>query len=184
MAEARIALRRLGVLACAVCLFLPAAPVVGAGARDVAVQDRAVAARAYPDLVLKGRITKRIPWSRLPVKAVWDGTKAGNINPSLRAVYRGQTLYKLIGLVDDRKAGFNLALARKGYKIQFVCSDGYKPTISSKFVIAKTGYIIARLKNGQPLPSGEGPYRFVGSFIKPFNGKLSARMIVQIRLIF
>ena len=141
--------------------------------------------RSSPPLELRGRLTRRIAWSRLPTSVVWDGTKAGNINPSLRAVYRGQTLYKLIGLVDDKDPKhFNLALARKGYTIQFICSDGYKPTISSKRIIGKTGWIIAKLKLGKPLPSGEGPYRFVGSFIKPFNGKLSARMIVRIRLIF
>jgi hypothetical protein len=75
-------------------------------------------------------------------------------------------------------------LAKKGYTIKLICSDGYKATLSSKRIVGKAKWIIARLKNGQALPDGEGPYRFVGSFIKPFNGKLSARMIVQIRLVF
>ncbi len=184
MADARRTLRRLGLVVCAACLLLPAAPVAAATARILPAADRAVNARAYPDLVLRGKITKRIAWNKLPTKVAWDGTKAGNINPTLRAVYRGQTLYKLIGLVDDRKAGFNVALARKGYRIQFICKDGYKLIVKSKFIIGKTGYVLARLKNGEPLPDGEGPYRFVGSFIKPFNGKLSARQIVQIRLLF
>ncbi len=77
-----------------------------------------------------------------------------------------------------------MALAKKGYTIKFICSDGYKVTVSSKRIIGQTRWIIARLKNGQPLPEGEGPYRFVGSFIKPFNGKLSAYRIVEIQLIF
>jgi hypothetical protein len=145
---------------------------------------RVVAARAFPALVLKGKTTKKIAWKKLPVKVSWDGTKAGNINPSLRAVYKGQTLYKLIGLVDGGGTGFDVALAKKGYTITFVCKDGYKAKISSKRIVGKTRWILARLKNGKALPDGEGPYRFVGSFIKPFNGKLSARMIVQIRLTF
>jgi hypothetical protein len=115
----------------------------------------------------------------------WNGEKAGNINPSLRAKYRGQTLYKLVGLVDDKDPKtFNVAKAKKGYGIQFVCSDGYKRTIGSMRIIGKKTYIIAKLKNGQPLPEGEGPYRYVGGFIRPFYGKDSARMIVAIRLVF
>jgi hypothetical protein len=143
-----------------------------------------VAARALPALVLKGKKTVRIAWGKLPVSVSWDGTKAGNINPGLRAVYKGQTLYKLIGLVDGGGSGFDAVLAKKGYTIKLICSDGYKATLSSKRIVGKAKWIIARLKNGQALPDGEGPYRFVGSFIKPFNGKLSARMIVQIKLIF
>lgn len=145
---------------------------------------RTAAARAFPALILTGKKTKKIPWSKLPVSVSWDGTKAGNINPSLRAVYRGQTLYKLVGLVDGGGPGFNVALAKKGYIIKFICSDGYKPTVSSKRIVGKKRWIIARLRNGKPMGADEGPYRFVGSFIKPFNGKLSARMIVRIRLIF
>jgi hypothetical protein len=121
----------------------------------------------------------------VPATVSWDGTKAGNINPTLRAVYRGQTLYKLIGKVDDGRPGsFNVAKAEKGYTIRFICRDGYRPTISSKRIIGRTHWIIAKLKDGKLLPEGEAPFRFVGSFIKPFNGKLSAYQIVRIRLIF
>jgi hypothetical protein len=137
-----------------------------------------------PALILKGRGTKKIAWRKLPVKVSWDGRRAGNINPSLRAVYRGQTLYKLIGFVDGGGPSFNVALARRGYKIQFRCKDGYRVSVSSKRIVGKKRWIIARLRNGQRLGPTEAPYRFVGSFIRPFNGKLSARMIVQIRLIF
>ena len=79
-------------------------------------------------LTLQGKTTKVLPIAKVPATAAWDGTKAGNINPSLRYVYRGQLLYKLVGMVDDKKAGFNVAKAKKGYTIQFVCLDGYKPT--------------------------------------------------------
>ena len=86
MADARRTLRRLGLVVCAACLLLPAAPVAAATARILPAADRAVNARAYPDLVLRGKITKRIAWNKLPTKVAWDGTKAGNINPTLRAV--------------------------------------------------------------------------------------------------
>ena len=135
-------------------------------------------------LILRGKKTKKIAWRKLPVKVSWDGRRAGNINPSLRALYRGQTLYKLIGFVDGGGPSFDVALTKKGYKIQFRCKDGYKVSVSSKRIVGKKRWIIARLKNGKRMGPTEGPYRFVGSFIKPFNGKLSARMIVQIRLIF
>jgi hypothetical protein len=182
--------RRL-MLAAAVALVLTAmtaAPWRPAGAATAAAANagkaRAVAARAFPALVLKGKTTRKIPWNKLPTKVSWDGAKAGNINPSLLAVYKGQTLFKLVGLVDGGSAGFNVALARKGYTIQLICSDGYTAKLSSKQIVGKTHWIIAKLKNGQPLPAGEAPYRFVGSFIKPFNGKLSAFKIVQIKLVF
>ena len=93
----------------------------------------------------------------------WDGTKAGDINPTLKAVYRGQSLYKLVGLVDDRyPKTFNKARALKGYKIQFIARDGYKVTISSKTIVGKSGWIVACLKDGMMLSADEGPYRYVG----------------------
>jgi hypothetical protein len=136
-------------------------------------------------LTLQGKLTKVLPISKVPAKVTWDGTKAGNINPTLRAKYRGQTLYKLVGLVDDKDpSGFNVALAKKGYQIRFSCLDGYKVTINSATIVGKKKWIVAKLKNGKHLPKGERPFRYVGSFIKPFNGKLSARMLTTIKLIF
>ena len=138
-------------------------------------------------LTLNGRLTKVIPLKKLRANVVWDGRKQGDINPSLKAVYRGTTLYKLIGLVDDKNPKtFNAALARKGYKIQFVCRDGYKPTIPSRWIIKKKRWIIAKLKDGKLLPDGEAPFRFVGGppITQSFDNKLSARMVVRIKLIF
>jgi hypothetical protein len=159
--------------------------VSGSARAPFAHRESGRAARDYPPLILKGKLKRTIAWEKLPTSVTWDGTKAGNINPSLRAKYRGQTLYKLVGLVDDGNPGsFNVAKARKGYKILFVCSDGYKRKIKSQAIVGKKTYIIAKLKNGQPLPNGEGPYRYVGGFIRPFYGKDSARMIVEVRLLF
>ena len=136
-------------------------------------------------LVLKGRRTVKVAFLDFPTPATWDGTKAGNINPTLRAVYRGQTLCKLIGMVDDKHPKtFNAKLARKGYKIEFVASDGYVWTISSKTIVGKKDWLVASLKDGKAMTADEGPYRYVGSFIKPFYGKPSVYKLVEIKLIF
>jgi hypothetical protein len=136
-------------------------------------------------LTLRGKLIRTIPYAKFPNGVRWDGTKAGDINPTLKGVYRGQSLYKLVGMVDDRyPKTFNKALALKGYKIQFIARDGYKVTISSKTIVGRSGWIVACLKDGKMLSADEGPYRYVGSFIKPFFGKLSAAQVVTIKLIF
>jgi hypothetical protein len=141
-------------------------------------------------LTLQGKTTKVLPIATFPTVASWDGNKAGNINPSLRYVYKGQLLYKLVGMVDDAKVGFNVAKAKKGYSIQFQCLDGYTPTLSSKVLFRsgklRTDLIVAKLKAGALLPEGEGPFRFVGGrpITQPFNNKLAAYGLVKIRLKF
>lgn len=127
-----------------------------------------------------------LPIAKVPATVAWHGEKAGNINPSLRYTYKGQTLYKLVGMVDDKKPGFNVARAKKGYKIQFVCRDGYKPTIPSTWIIGKKTWIVAKKKAGKLLKGDEAPFRFVGGkpITQPFNNKLSAYGVVKIRLIF
>jgi hypothetical protein len=124
--------------------------------------------------------------AKMPAKVAWHGELAGDINPSLKYTYKGQTLYKLIGMVDDGKAGFNVARAKKGYKIRFICRDGYKPTIPSRWIIGKKTWIVAKKKAGKLLQGGETPFRFVGGkpITQPFNNKLSAYGVIKIRLIF
>ena len=154
-----------------------------------------VTARSTPPpggwtLTLQGKTTKVLPIGKVPATATWDGTKAGDINPSLKFVYKGQLLSRLLGLVDDSKPGFNAAKAKSGYKIRLYCLDGYKPTFSSKILFKKgklrTDLIIAKIKAGELLPDGEAPFRFVGGppVTQPFNNKLAAYKIVKIRLIF
>ena len=95
--------------------------------QGVSVETAAPAATADPDdpppggwtLTLKGRRTVVMRMAKFPATVRWDGTKAGNINPSLKYVYKGQSLYKLLAKVDDNRPGsFNLARAKKGYTIQ------------------------------------------------------------------
>ena len=142
-------------------------------------------------LTLQGRQTKVVPIDKVPATVIWDGTKAGDINPSLKYVYKGQSLFKLLAIVDDGKPGsFNLALAKKGYTIQFICRDGYKPKISSKLVLKhgkpRVHWIVAKIKADQPLQGGEAPFRFVGGppITQPVNNKLSAYGVIKIRLKF
>ncbi len=176
----RLSWRAVGILAGVAAVILGASLFMA-----LRPLDAAPAKGPYADLVLKGKLTKRIAWAQLPVSVKWDGTKAGAIPKDLQAVYAGQTLYKLVGLVDDDKPGsFNVALAKKGYKVRLISSDGYTWDMKSKTIIGKKGWIVARLKNGQPLPSGEGPYRDVGSFIKHFYGRQSVKMLTRIELIF
>ncbi len=142
-------------------------------------------------LTLIGKRTKVLPIDKVPATVIWDGTKAGNINPSLRYVYKGQSLFRLVGLVDDSTPRtFNIARAKKGYTIQFICRDGYKPKISSRLILKngkpRVHWIVAKIKAGKLLEGGEAPFRFVGGppITQPFNNKLSAYGIVKIRLIF
>ena len=132
-----------------------------------------------------------MPIAKFPTSAIWDGTKAGDINPSLKYVYRGQSLYKLLAKVDDNKPGsFNLAKAKKGYTIQFYCRDGYKPKISSKLILKngkpRVHWVVAKMKADKLLEGGEAPFRFVGGppITQPFNNKLSAYGVIKIRLRF
>ena len=179
--------------------IVPATPEAFPFEQGVSAETPAPAATADPDdpppggwtLTLKGRRTVVLPIDKVPAKVVWDGTKAGDINPSLQCVYKGQSLYKLIAKVDDKKPGsFNRARAKKGYIIQFICRDGYKPRISSKLLLRKgkprKRWIVAKMKDGELLEGGEAPFRFVGGppITQPFNNKLSAYGVVKIRLRF
>ena len=170
----------------AVCVL----PGLGRAQTCPAPADRSTPPPGGWTLTLQGTKTKVLPIGEVPASAKWDGTKAGDINPSLRYVYEGQLLYKLIGQVDDGKAGFNVAKAEKGYKVKLFCLDGYTPSFSTKLLFKngklRTDLIIAKIKAGKLLPDGEAPFRFVGGppVTQPFNNKLAAYKIVKIRLIF
>ena len=182
--------RRSFVLAAALALMaVSAAPALADGAAPSADVRLTPPAGGWT-LTLQGRTTKVLPIADFPAATSWDGSKAGNINPSLRYVYTGQLLYKLVGKVDDARPGFNAAKAKKGYSIQFVCLDGYKPVLNSRVLFRhgklRTDLILAKLKAGSLLPEAEGPFRFVGGppVTQPFNNKLAAYGIIKIRLRF
>jgi hypothetical protein len=174
----------------AVLVLMLVAPSLARRTATPRLEARAGAHASGWTLTLQGKTTKVLPIAQVPAAATWDGTKAGNINPTLRYVYKGQLLYKLVGMVDDTAAGFNAAKAKKGYTIQFFCLDGYKPTFSSKLLFRsgklRTDLIVAKMKAGKLLPAGEAPFRLVGGppITQPFNNKLAAYKITRIRLVF
>lgn len=174
--------RSIAIFAVVSAVILGASIVVSL---TVAQADSTPARGTYPALVLKGKLTKRIPWAKLPTSVVWDGRKdKDNRHKELQAVFRGETLYKLIGLVDDANPKtFNVAKAKRGYGIKFIAKDGYTYTMDSRRIVGKTKWIIAKLKNGKPLPAAEGPYRHVGPFVG-FLAAPSVKMLVRIELIF
>jgi hypothetical protein len=176
----RLSWRAIGILA-------GAAAVILAASLYVALRPPAATPAVGPqvDLELEGKLTERIAWAELPASVKWDGTEDSTIPKDLQAVYGGQTLYKLVGLVDDDEPdSFNVALARKGYTIRFLASDGYSCDMDSESIIGKETWIVARLKDGKALPEGEGPYRDVGSFIRHFHGRQSVKALMRIQLVF
>lgn len=142
-------------------------------------------ASSYPALVLKGVLTKRIPWAKLPTPVSYNGRKdPDNRHEQLQGLYKGQTLYNLIGLVDDRNPKtFNVAKARRGYGIKLIATDGYTWVVPSAKIIGKKDWIIAKLKDGKPLPTWEGPYRHVGASFIGFRAGQSVRLLVRIELV-
>lgn len=170
------------IVLCVVCAAILAASLAVALTSGSA---QPVPRAKQPALVLKGVLKKKISWAKLPAKVIWNGRKdRDNRHKELQAVFRGQSIYKLVGLVDDKDPKtFNVRKARRGYGIKFIAKDGYAYTMDSRTIIGKKKWIVAKLKNGKPLPKGEGPYRDVGSFIGFLAGP-SVEMLIRIELIF
>jgi hypothetical protein len=141
-------------------------------------------ASSYPPLLLQGELTRRIPWGDIKTTGSYDGRKdPDNRHDELQAFYRGEPLYELIGLVDDDDpATFNVAKAKQGYGIKFFATDGYTWLVDSRTVVGKADWIIAKLRDGKPLPKWEGPYRFVGPDFISFRAGQSIRLLVRIQL--
>ena len=142
-------------------------------------------AATEPPLVLQGVLTRRVPWVRIQTTNSYDGRKDhDNRHVELQAFYRGEPFYKLIGLVDDNDPStFNVAKARSGYGIKLYGSDGYVWTVDSRTIIGKSDWIIAKLRDGKPLPKWEGPYRFVGASFIGFRAGESVRLLVRVQLV-
>jgi hypothetical protein len=170
------------VILCVACLAVLAASLAVAFTTGSA---KPAARASQPPLVLEGKLTKRIPWAKLPTTVIWNGRKdPDNRHKELQATFRGQSIYKLVGLVDDKDPKtFNVAQAKRGYGVKFIASDGYTHTMSSRDIVGKRKWIVAKLKNGRPLPKAEGPYRNVGSFVGFLAGP-SVKLLVRIELVF
>ena len=142
-------------------------------------------ASGYPPLLLQGTLTRRLPWAEIETTASYDGREdPDNRHDELQALYRGEPLFELIGLVDDDDPStFNAAKAKSGYAVKLFATDGYTWTVDSRTIVGKTDWIIAKLRDGKPLPKWEGPYRFVGADFIGFRAGQSVRQLVRILLV-
>ena len=98
-------------------------------------------------------------------------------------VWSGVLLWELAGAVDDIETSshwtFNDTLAASGYTIRVIAGDGYNKTFASGDVARNGGYLVANIKNSQPLSGTEAPLRLVG--VNATGGK-SVGNISTIRL--
>lgn len=186
MSERRPGLRRRSVVLLAViaAVALTASMVL---ARTHVIRPDATPAPASgrPPLVLQGELTRRVPWADVGTTGSYDGREdPDNRHEELRALYRGEPLYQLVGLVDDDDPGtFNVAEAKRGYGIELVATDGYTWMVDSRTIVGRDDWVIARLKDGDPLPGWEGPYRFVGPDFIGFRAGQSVRTLERVRLL-
>lgn len=143
------------------------------------------AAADYPPLLLQGELTERVPWAEIGTMGRYDGRgDSDNRHEQLQAVYRGEPLYRLVGRVDDDDSStFNVARARKGYDLKLVAADHYVWVVDSRAIVDRTDWIVASLRDGEPLPEWEGPYRFVGADFISFRAGQSVRQLVRIQLV-
>jgi DMSO/TMAO reductase YedYZ molybdopterin-dependent catalytic subunit len=81
--------------------------------------------------------------------------------------WTGIPLWRLVGRVDDgvkhEGPAFDDALAKAGYQIDVVGSDGFAVTFDSKRVSHNDGILVAHLVSGNPLPDKYFPLRLVGA---------------------
>lgn len=176
--------RGIVILAVAAAAILAASLVI-ARAQVIAPDTTPGVASSYRPLLLQGALTKRVPWAEIETTDRYDGRKdPDNRHVELQAVYRGEPLFKLIGLVDDGDpATFNVAKARRGYGIKLFATDGYTWVVGSRTIIGKSGWIVATLRDGKPLPKWEGPYRFVGDGFIGFRAGQSVKLLARIQLV-
>jgi DMSO/TMAO reductase YedYZ molybdopterin-dependent catalytic subunit len=78
----------------------------------------------------------------------------------------GVPLWLLAGRVDDAikhdGPAYNEALARAGYLIEIIATDGYSVTLDSQSALRNNDWMVSYLVNGNPLPEGYFPLRLVG----------------------
>jgi len=98
-------------------------------------------------------------------------------------VWSGVLLWELAGAVDDIETTahwtFNDTRAASGYTIRVIAGDGYNKTFTSTDVARSNNYLVANMKNGEPLSGTEAPLRLVGANA---TGGKSVGAIATIRL--
>jgi DMSO/TMAO reductase YedYZ molybdopterin-dependent catalytic subunit len=99
--------------------------------------------------------------------------------------WSGIALWLLVGRVDDaikhEGPAFNDALAKAGYTVDVVGSDGYTVTLDSARIARNNNILVAYKVNDTPLPDQYYPLRLVGSDLskKEMVGKI-AKIIVHV----
>ncbi len=82
-------------------------------------------------------------------------------------VWSGVLLWELAGAVDDIETSshwtFNDTRAASGYTLRVIAGDGYNRTFASADVARSSNYLVANIKNSQPLSGTEAPLRLVGA---------------------
>ncbi len=88
--------------------------------------------------------------------------------------WRGTPLYLFVGEVDGgaqmKDGAFNVALARRGYRVELISSTGLKRIVSSRLLVYKGegrgNVVLAWTRDGLTLGSGMFPLRLVGPNLK------------------
>lgn len=105
--------------------------------------------------------------------------ESGNVTETHE--WSGIPLWFLCGWVDDRQPHeFNAVQATAGYKITVKASDGYAKDFTAADVAWSNDYIVATMKDGEPLPEGKWPLQLVGDPLTRADGTLGGMSVAQI----
>ncbi len=132
-------------------------------------------------LTLKGAIEEKLTLNDFVSALKYHGANWTDENGQ---TWTGIPLWLLVGRVDDENkhedGAFNDELAKKGYKIKLIASDGYTVLLNSTDIIRNNNTILAFELNGAPLPEKYWPLRLVGDIAK----KNRIGQVVEIDLLF
>jgi hypothetical protein len=95
--------------------------------------------------------------------------------------WAGMPLWFLCGWVDDRQPHeFNAVQATAGYRITVKASDGYAKDFRAADVAWSNDYIVATMKDGAPLTTGNWPLQLVGAPLAKADGILGGMSVARI----
>ena len=104
---------------------------------------------------------------------------SGNVTET--HTWSGMPLWFLCGWVDDRQPHeFNAVQAMAGYKITVKAADGYAKDFTAADVAWSNDYIVATMKDGEPLPEGKWPLQLVGAPLTRADGTLGGMSVANI----
>lgn len=134
-------------------------------------------------LQMMGAIEKEIDRNSFQSCAA-PGCHQATWKDEMAQTWTGVPLYLLAGQVDDEieheGPAFSNELAKAGYLLQIVATDGYSVTLESMDVYRNQDMIVAYLVNENPLPEKYFPLRLVGNAVEK---QQSVGSIAEINLI-